>query len=487
MSVSRFVGVTLGAKLSAILGLTLGTAATAQATDLFEVYQRAVQNDPQLREAEANRLAAREAKPQALSALLPQLSVSGQATKSDSDGTNVFLQRDPGTGAINALSVRGRTEGESTSVMGEVQQSIFRWENWANLKRSDKQVAQAEADYLAAQQDLIVRVSQRYFDVLAAQNDLEAQQSALEATERQLDQANKRFEVGLIAITDVQEAKAARDAGLAAVIAAKRALATREEILREVTGDALPSSMLARPVEKMPLQMPAPQTPEQWVAAALNNNPRLISSRLGADIARQDISVARGGHLPSLSLSASRTKFDRDADQDTGSGVFPADSDSTDDQIALILNFPIFNGGFTSSRVRQTVYLHRAAKERLERTLRETERGTRDAYLGIQSNISRVDALRQSVESSRTALEATEAGYGVGTRTAVDVLNARRALAQAQSDYARSRYDYLLNLVQLKLAAGSLSEQDVKEINGWLEMPAPAPDPATPSLPSENN
>lgn len=478
MRANRSIGAWLGALWAVASGPGL-----AQGADLLEIYQRALQNDPQVREADATRLAVRETKPQALSALLPQLSVSGQLTKSESDGTNVFLQQDTTTGNITALSVQSHSEGDSTNVMAQLQQSLFRWEDWANLRRSDKQVAQAEADYLAAQQDLILRVSQRYFGVLAAQNDLEAQQSALEATARQLEQADKRFEVGLIAITDVQEAKAARDAGLAAVIAAKRALATSEELLREVAGDA-PSSPLARPAETMPLQTPAPQNAEQWVAAAMEQNPRLISSRLGADIARQDIRVARGGHFPSLSLSASRTKLDLEADQDTGSGTFPADRDSTDDQVALVLNFPIFSGGLTSSRVRQAVYLHRAAKERLERTVRETERGTRDAYLGIVSEISRVEALRQSLESSRTALEATEAGYEVGTRTAVDVLNARRTLAQAQSDYARSRYDYLLNLIQLKLEAGSLSLQDVEQINGWLQPPAPPAPPANETAPA---
>ncbi len=456
--------------------LVPGLAAHAQSIDLINIYQRALQNDPLVREAEANRLAAREARPQALSALLPQISLTGQASNTESDGTSAFF-----TGTGDIATVATQLDSDGTGYVARLEQSIFRWENWATWQQAGKQVAQAEAQYLAAQQDLAVRVAQRFFGVLAAQNDVEAQQSALDAISRQLEQANKRFEVGLIAITDVQEAQAAYDAGVAAVIAGKRALATSEELLREITGDAVSASVLSRPGESMPLQPPQPASEERWIAAAMEQNPRLVASRLAAEIARDEISIARGGHMPYVSLTATRSNTDTNADRTTATGTFPADSDSEVDEIALQVTLPIYSGGRTSSRVRQTVYLHRAAKERLERTARETERATRDAYLGVMSEISHVKALKQSLESSRTALQAIEAGYEVGTRTAVDVLDARRGLALAQSAYARSRYDYLLNLIQLELAAGSLAMEDLAQINGWLNAPPSAETLETPS------
>jgi outer membrane protein len=448
--------------------LLTGALAHAQATDFINIYQRALQNDPLLREAEANRLAAREARPQALSALLPQVTLTGQVSNTESDGVSVFF-----TGTGDIATTETRLDADGSGYVARLEQSIFRWENWAAWQQAGKQVAQAEAQYLAAQQNLVLRVTQRFFGVLAAQNDLEAQQSALDAISRQLEQANKRFEVGLIAITDVQEAQAAYDAGVAAVIAAKRALATSEELLREITGDSVPASALSRPGESMPLQPPQPASEERWIAAAMEQNPGLIASRLAAEIARDDIRIARGGHAPFVSLTATRTDTTSDGTRTTASGAFPADSDSVVDEIALQVTVPIYSGGRTSSRVRQTVYLHRAAKERLERIARETERSTRDAYLGVMSEISRVQALGQSLESSRTALQAIEAGYEVGTRTAVDVLDARRALAQAETTYARSRYDYLLNLIQLKLAAGNLAMADVEQINQLLQPPPP--------------
>jgi len=251
------------------------------------------------------------------------------------------------------------------------------------------------------------------------------------------------------------------------VIAAKRSLSTAEELLRELTGELYRD--LAAPGEDMPLKTPEPQDELEWVEAALEQNLALQSSRLATDIAKENVRVARSGHYPSLDLVLSRTGFDQNADQTNNGLTGPADADQTQDTISLQLNFPIYSGGAVSSRVREQVYRHRAARERLERTARETERATRDAYLGVLSEISRVKALRQAVESGRTALQATEAGFEVGTRTTVDVLNARRQLFQAETNYARSRYDYMINLILLQQAAGMLTRNDLDEINAWLD------------------
>jgi outer membrane protein len=462
----------LRAHILAACGISLIAPAVFGA-DLIEVYQRALQNDPIIREADANRLASRESKPQALAALLPQLQATGSYTQDEQEFSRIQPQ---GVGADDAdlifvpVTTESDTDGYRYSI--ELRQALFRWEQWAALKRADAEVAQAEADYQAAQQDLIQRTAQRYFDVLAAQDTVDAAEATLEAFARQLEQANKRFEVGLIAITDVQESRAAHDQAAADVIQAKRNLATAHELLRELTGE--PFDTLASPVDDMPLQTPDPQNEEQWVASALEQNLRIVSARLATDIAKQDVRMARSGHLPTIDIVASHGNQDYDGTQISRSSVAegessPADESMTTDSIGIQVTFPIYSGGATSSRVRQRVYLHRAARERLERTARETERAARDAYLGVLSEISRVRALRQALESSRTALQATEAGFEVGTRTTVDVLDARRMLFEAQTNYSRSRYDYILNVLQLQLATGTLQLADLEEINGLLK------------------
>jgi outer membrane protein len=205
------------------------------------------------------------------------------------------------------------------------------------------------------------------------------------------------------------------------------------------------------------------------VKAALDQNLALSSARLGVEIARENVAAARGGHFPSIDIVASKGNVEFNGDRTVQGVTNPADTTNDDDSVGVQVTFPIFSGGAVSSRVREAVYRHRAARERLERTARGTERQTRDAYLGVLSEISRVQSLRQALESSRTALQATEAGYEVGTRTAVDVLEARRRLFQAQTDYARSRYDYVLNVLTLEQAAGTLDESRLARVNGWLK------------------
>jgi outer membrane protein len=453
----------------------------AAAADLLSVYQRALQNDPQLREAEANRLAALESKPQALAALLPQLSANGSVNKErDTGASNQAYSlinantpggtgSAPGGGTIVHQDFNGHSTATSRKYSVDLKQNVFRWENWVALQRADAQVAQAEADYQAAQQDLIARVAQRYFDVLAAQDDLDAQQGALASVTRQLEQAETRFEVGLIAITDVQEARAAHDSGAAAVIAAKRQVASAIEFLREITGDAFDS--LARPIEPFELTNPDPINEDRWVEMALQQNLSLVSSRLAADIARDNVSTARGGHFPSLDLVAGRARVTDDGQSINSDGTPYGNSslDQYQNSIGLQLTFPLYSGGMVASQVRQAVYQHRAAKERVERVARQTEHDARDAYLGVLSEISRVKALHRALESNQTALTATESGYEAGTRTAVDVLESRRRWIQAQTDYSRSRYDYMINMLKLQQAAGTLSEQSLNRLNDLLK------------------
>lgn len=457
-----------------LASLTAHAASSPDSADLLQVYQRALQNDPVIREAEANRLATLESQPQARAGLLPQLTATGSYTQGDTDFTRAQFFDTDGDDETPPEALTISTTGRdvnTTQYQVSLRQALFRWDRWVTLKRADKQVAQAEVEFKAAQQDLLARTAQRYFDVLAAEDTLEAAQATLEAFSRQLEQADKRFEVGLIAITDVQEARAARDQASAAVIAAKRSLATSREFLRELTGTTFDD--LAKPSTDMPLRDPAPANEEEWVSAALAQNLNLLSARLQTEIAKDDIRSARSGHLPTLDIVARHAHSEAADGRESVSrggvaGPSIPDQESESNVIGIELNFPIYSGGATQSQVRQRVYLHRAARERSERTARQTEREARDAYLGVLSEISRVQALRQAVQSSQTALQATEAGFEVGTRTTVDVLESRRNLFDAQTTYARSRYDYIINLLRLKIATGDLAEDDLQEVNGWL-------------------
>ncbi len=461
-----------------VAGLLLAATA-APAEDLKTVYERALANDPQIREADALRRAARESRPQAWAAILPQISGSASKTKSDTTSSGQFPQEQQlpngQTIVLNFLS-SSVAEPETDRWSLDLRQSIISWDNWVAIKRASRQVAQAEADFQAAEQQLILRVSESYFNVLAAQDAVEAQASAFEAISRQLEQAEKRFEVGLIAITDVQEAKAARDSAAAAVIAAKRQLASAEELLREITAEKY--STLAKPGDAMPLKSPVPADETQWVERSMEQNLALVSSRLAADIARDNVRAAFGGHLPELDLVASKSKVETTSPINFVSGnVGTRLSDTDDESYSLQVTMPIFSGGAAQSRVRQSEFQWRAARERLTRVSRQTERQARDAYLGVISEISRVNALGQALESSQTALKATEAGYEVGTRTAVDVLESRRSLAVAQTNYSRSRYDYILNVMRLRLASGTLDRATLEEVNGWLSTTAVAAQP----------
>ncbi len=432
------------------------------AASLMEVYQQALQSDPLIHEAESRRLAALEAVPQARSALLPQLSAGGQVSKSSSSGRNIVQDR---TGVGTATF---ESESETTAWQLDLRQTVFRWDQLVSLKQAKKLVAKAEAEREAAQQDLIVRVTERYFEVLAAEDRLTSIHADRLAIARQLEQARQRFEVGLIAITGVQESQAAYDQAVAAEILAKRELATASELLREITGQYV--TRLAAPGDDFPLPAPVPTDQASWVDLALDQNLALVASRLDERIARDEIAFRRTGHYPTVELVASYRDSDTEVTDQVRDGfrIPDFDTDNQADSISLQVSVPLFSGGGTSSRVREAVYLHRAAREQLQRVTRETERATRDAYLGVLSEISRVKALKQAVASSRTALEATQAGFEVGTRTIVDVLNSQRALYSAITNYYQSRYVYVNNVLRLKQAAGTLKVQDLEQIDRWL-------------------
>jgi outer membrane protein len=450
--------------LTLVVGACLGAPLLAQET-FGGVYQRALRNDPAIHEAEATYLALAEVKPQARASLLPALTLGASRAHRFQDTNGGAL--DPITGVQIGTSYM--FEQESTGWSLSLSQTVFDWRAHATLRQADKRVVRAETDYRAAQQSLVLRVATAYFNVLAAEDNLVSASAAREAVSRQLDQAKRRFAVGQVSVIDVQQSMAGYDNATATEIEARHQVSIARESLRKIVGDV--GKSLARPTEDLPLLTPDPADADDWVRVALNSNLALLSTRIAAEVAEDDVAIQKATRLPTLNLSASYT----DDEQNRLQTLFrPLPQTTPSTQLpqgrswSLDLRFPIVTGGLNRSRIRQSIYQHRAATDALEGAERETEDQTRQAYLGVISNIERVRALKQSVESNRAALRATEAGFSVGRQNTVDVLAALNSLRSAETTYARSRYDYLLNLLLLKQAAGSLSDSDVTQVDGWF-------------------
>ncbi len=460
----------------------------ARGKDLVGVYQDALQFDTQIREAEATYKAAREATPEAWAALLPQLTGTYGLSRQRQGEVQILPYPGP-NGVVIPFSENSTSFINTYGYQLQLQQTVFSWESLATLAEAHKQVAAAEATYRAAQEDLVQRVATAYFNVLNAKDTLDANAASLAALARQLEQADKRFQVGLIAVTDVQEAQAARDSAAAAVIAAKRALASMEQQLREITEQDYPS--LAKPGDDMPLEVPQPADPERWISVSMDQNLSLVASRLAADVAREQVRIAFGGHLPTIAITGTRSDQTENTDEaydfEGAPGRLRIPFGISDSEIGIEVTVPLFSGGLVQSQVHQAQYQWIAAKDHVQTVSRQTEYQARDAYNGVVSEVAQVEALKQGVKSAEVALTATEAGYQVGTRTEVDVLQERQNLVQAETNYAEARYAYLLDIIQLQLAAGTLDRRTIEQINRWLtrEQPmstSPVTEPAPPQV-----
>ena len=448
-------------KLSMVIAIALTSMTTASATSLLDVYDQAAQSDPTIRAAEANRLASREARPQAFAAFLPNISANiGWA--GTSSGGDALVASSSGMGATTSTTTTSTTRGGTYGISAT--ESINLPNILRSLQRTDYTLAQADLTYHNAELSLITRVATRYFNVLSALDSLKAAQSNLESLNQQLERAEKRFEVGLAAITDVQEARASRDSANSRVILAKRTLATNQELLREVTGVAADS--LAAPSDDMPLITPEPQNEDEWVQKAFSGNIDLASSRLSLETATFDVGTQKLTRFPTLTLGANYSNKDTYSNFDIFSNTTTHTWSST--WLSAGISVPLFSGGSVTSKIRQSVYQQRAARENLEQVTRATERAARDAYLGLQSSIAQVQANKAALESSRLALQATEAGFNVGTRTTIDVLTSRNNLLTAEQNYASSRYNYITSLITLKTVSGLLTRDDLLLINSWL-------------------
>ena len=409
-------------------------SAAAPAENLVEVFRSALENDPDYLASGASNRAAQEIRPQALAGLQPSVDVSLD--------TN--------------WNVRERLDDyHSYSLILNLAHPIYRRDRHIAVDQADSQVARADALYAAALQDLMTRVANRYFAVLKARDELSFAQATLQAFEQQLAQSRQRFEVGLIAITDVEEAEAGFDLSKAQLIGAENALDTAREALRETTGEY--QKELA-PLRELHLVMPEPADIDKWTEIALEQNLQLLAAKHETETARREIERVQAGHAPTLDAIGS---FGLNDDVSRGGETRHA-------SVGVRLNFSLFDGGSVLSRTRESRHRYQQALDVLERERRRAQRETRDAYLGVNSGISRVRALEQAVRSSETAADAIEAGFQVGTRTSVDVLDAQRDLFGARRDLSEARYNYVLDVLRLKRAAGILSEDDLQAISLWL-------------------
>ncbi len=454
--------------LPAALALALAAGAPlAHADDLVQVYHEARASDPQLAGAEATNRATGEFVVQARSALLPQIgaSLGYQRVHGDSSAPEPVTL---GDGTIDIIDVTTSSRTFARTTGGRLDQSILDLSKWTAVKSARATARAGDANLEAAQQDLIVRVASAYFAVLTAEDALKFAQSNEQALNRQMEQAQQRFEVGLSAITDVNDAKAQHDTAVANVITAQNVLDDNREALRQLTNK--PPGELRKLRENLPLDKPVPEDPEQWVGVAVNENPALASYAYQLDAANADINTARAGHLPTINGSISYAKSPSWGDVRTRpdpSEHFNKDGWST--TVGVSLNVPIFAGGYTQSRVRQSIHNRDAAQEQYELQRRLVERSTRNGYRAVIAGASQVEATGQAVVSAQSSLDATQAGYEVGTRTIVDVLISQQQLLQAQSSYSQARHAFVMNGLLLKQAAGVIEVSDLEAVNALLE------------------
>lgn len=433
--------------------LAFAISAAVSATDLLEVYQLARASDPQLAVADARRLAADKGVAISRATLLPQINGTYGFTRTDVDAS-IFNPNGPDA-PFSSLS-------RDRDAVLQGTQSIYRHRNYLDLKAARAQKARGISDYDAAVDNLLFRVAEAYFGVLTAQTNLASSEAEEKAVGRQLEQAEQRFEVGLSAITDVHEARARFDSARAAVIQSRNALDDAYEALSELTGKRIETIDPLR--TEIELSAPQPDDAEQWVSTAITNSPALAAKedeRKAADYAAKS---AWSEHLPYLDFSA------RYSDR-TNLGDVAAFSlrDPQVFSMQLLLTVPLFTGGATQARYRQAVFNRDAADELLEQTRRATVRQTRNAYRAVIAGISEVEARTQALVSAASALEATEAGFEVGTRTIVDVLLSQQQKYAAEREYARARHAYILANLQLKQVAGTIDVGDIERVDRMLE------------------
>jgi len=460
-----------GAALLA-LALSLG-AYGARSESLQDIYELALENDAQLKAEEATYLANREQENLGLSALLPQVGANYSRSGSDTDtDAESFIFDEAG---IETLDTTTTTDTISEGVQVSLNQALFDLPAWFGFQTGKELTKQAEATFAGNQQNLIVRVVEAYLLVLRAQDNLEASKAQERAFERQLEQTQQRFEVGLIAITDVYEAQAAYDLSQVNRIVDENNVAVALEQLSVLTGQKHSNLNILK--EDFDINPPDPLDRASWVDFALANNFSLKAAKYGEEAARQNAKANALEHAFTISgnytYSDSKTDGRREISPPTQFNSSPYNA-TDGDRWELRVDMPLYSGGAISANRRQAAQEFNAARENRINLTRNTVTATRSLHMTVLSDVSRVKARRQSIVSSRSALDATQAGYEVGTRNVVDVLNAQNTLFAAERDYANSRYDYIINIMRLKEQAGLLSPEDIINLDSYLILP-PAP------------
>ena len=438
-----------------MIGFACAASSTlVKAEDLLEMYQLALSNDPVVLKASAQFNASQESIEQARSVLLPQINAFGSYTDSSND-----IVLEPGSSTVVDRDTESMSYGASLSMQ------VYHHDTWLNLDNAKKLAHQSDIAYQISKQDLIIRVTDAYFGLLSAIDDLEFTEAQKVAIERQLEQTKQRFSVGLTAITDVHEAQAQYDDSVTQVIVAENNIFNAKEALRVIT-NSYPQEVSVLNTERFSASRPSPDNVSQWQSTAEAKSLDLIATRISVDIAKENINIARAGHLPTVDLTGRYTNSDDS--YTVGSAPEVNDPNLNSSSISLQLNVPIYTGGAISSRVRQEQHNYVAANQDMALTYRSVVQNTRNAYNTVIATVSAIKALEQSVLSAEKALEATEAGFEVGTRTIVDVLNSTRNLYNAKRNLSSTRYSYIKSVLALKRAGGTLSEQDISDINQGL-------------------
>ena len=440
----------------AISFFTIMLACSGNATNLVDVYQAAKASDPVLAGAQATHRARQQAMPQARSALLPNITLGGSKSDNTREFPGAVLSNDPSS-PLFGIAVP-KQKFDDTVWQAQATQPLLDLESWYTYRSSKATVKQADAEYMAAEQNLIVRVVEAYLNVLRAQDLLDAANAEEAAVKRQLEQVQQRFDVGLVAITDVLESRAAYDNASVRRIQADGDHDIFFETLRTLSGVAYAS--LDRLSEELPIANPAPGIESAWTDQAMLLNLSIQAAEQQLLASKESLKARKSSHLPTVRGVVTHSEFE------TGGSNFLGDRTNTT-TYALEARMPVFQGGFIQSRAREAKYQMQASEQNLlERKLNVT-RDTRNLFRAVSTDVLRVNARQRAIKSSESALEATETGYEVGTRNIVDVLQAQQRLYSSQFDYADSRYNYVLDLLRLKQASGSLDESDILKLNSF--------------------
>ncbi|ELY4661590.1 outer membrane channel protein TolC [Cronobacter muytjensii] len=457
--------------LPILIGLSLtGFSAMSQAENLLQVYQQARLSNPDLRSSAADRDAAFEKINEARSPLLPQLGLGADYTYNsgfrDNDGVD--------------------TTSKSASL--QLTQTIFDMSKWRALTLQEKTAGIQDVTYQTDQQTLMLNTATAYFQVLSAIDALSYTEAQKQAIYRQLDQTTQRFNVGLVAITDVQNARAQYDNVLANEVTARNNLDNALEQLRQVTGNYYPQ-LASLNVDSFKTNKPA--AVNALLKEAEQRNLTLLQARLSQDLAREQIRYAETGHMPTLGLTASSSVSDTDYSGSKTSSAAAAsryaDSKVGQNSVGLSFSMPLYSGGSVTSQVKQAQYSFVGASEKLESAHRNVVQTVRSSYNNVNASISSIKAYEQAVVSAQSSLDAMEAGYSVGTRTIVDVLDATTTLYNAKQQLSSARYNYLINQLNIKSALGTLNEQDLVALNNSLGKPvSTAPESVAPENPEQD-